>query len=232
MPKSERKRFREKRRRDRVNSSFEELRALIVRIDPVCAHRVDISQLELVYRSIVVIKGLLHEIDTNQEVVRQINALQQQQQQADTNKTTLANAVGTYNVPFVNPFENEPNQQSLTNSQQLTDFGSSQNKHSPAMHANQYNSEAVRHHLLSITGDALSQVVGAGYSHVQDSCARAMGGEQQNADTNPMAMWAALASPVGTAPAPPALIQCSDDNTDGAYAQLERTKNTETGTTG
>lgn len=235
MPKSERKRFREKRRRDRVNSSFEELRALIIRIDPECGHRVDISQLELVYRSIVVIKGLLQEIETNQEILQQIHACQQvqqqQQQQADTNKTTLANTVGSYTVPFVNPFENEPNQPSLSISQQLSDFGSSQNQYAPAMHPNQDDSAAVRHHLLTMTGDALSHVVETGSSLVRDSSATAAECEQHNTGTNPMDMWSALDSPIGTAPAAPAMIQCSHDNT-GAYAQLELAKNTETGTTG
>jgi hypothetical protein len=73
MSKPERKRFREKRRRDRVNASFDELRALLIRIDPQCSNRVDISQLELIDRSIVVIKGLLEESGRNNRMASEFD---------------------------------------------------------------------------------------------------------------------------------------------------------------
>ena len=74
MSKPERKRFREKRRRDRVNSSFDELRALLIRIDPQCSNRVDISQLELIDRSIVVIKGLLEESGRSNQMLHEFQS--------------------------------------------------------------------------------------------------------------------------------------------------------------
>lgn len=76
MSKPDRKRFREKRRRDRVNASFDELRALLVRIDPQCSNRVDISQLELIDRSIVVINGLLEESAKNRQLLRDLDTIQ------------------------------------------------------------------------------------------------------------------------------------------------------------
>jgi hypothetical protein len=97
MDKSERKRFREKRRRDRVNASFDELRALMIRIDPQCSNRVDISQLELIDRSIVVIKGLLDEISRNRQRLKDADSVDQQ---GENKKVTVT-------LPFVNPFENE-----------------------------------------------------------------------------------------------------------------------------
>lgn len=104
MDKSERKRFREKRRRDRVNASFDELRALMIRIDPQCSNRVDISQLELIDRSIVVIKGLLEEITRNRQRLRDAENTESDK------KVTVA-------VPFVNPFENEASSSPQTNEQ-------------------------------------------------------------------------------------------------------------------
>lgn len=106
MDKSERKRYREKRRRDRVNASFDELRALMITIDPQCSNRVDISQLELIDRSIVVIKGLLEEITRSKSRLKDMEAVE-----VDT-KVTVA-------VPFVNPFENESASPHLSNDQTL-----------------------------------------------------------------------------------------------------------------
>lgn len=101
MSKPERKRFREKRRRDRVNASFDELRALLIRIDPQCSNRVDISQLELIDRSIVVIKGLLEESGRNNHMAREFDSIQRDR----------VNMV----VPFVNPFENESPSEAMAN---------------------------------------------------------------------------------------------------------------------
>ena len=78
MFKPERKRFREKRRRDKVNASFDTLRALLVSIDPQCSNRVDISQLELIDRSVVVIKSLLGEVTRNRQMLGEIDALRRE----------------------------------------------------------------------------------------------------------------------------------------------------------
>jgi Helix-loop-helix DNA-binding domain len=78
MSKPERKRYREKRRRDRVNASFDELRALLIRIDPQCSNRADISQLELIDRSITVINTLLDERSRNRELIRELEARQRE----------------------------------------------------------------------------------------------------------------------------------------------------------
>ena len=74
MSKPERKRYREKRRRDRVNASFDALRALLIRVDPQCSNRVDISQLELIDRSVVVIKGLMAESGRCNQMLRELQS--------------------------------------------------------------------------------------------------------------------------------------------------------------
>lgn len=168
MTKPERKRHREKRRRDRVNASFDELRALLIRIDPQCSNRVDISQLELIDRSIIVIKGLLQEIHRNRDMLRQVNTFEQQGN--DTTTKTLSSSVGgNFTVPFVNPFENESQQQTLSMSQQLREaqstssagsiFGAAaqqqqqqQEQQHAAMQASQDQHAAAVHQLLSVAG--------------------------------------------------------------------------------
>ena len=76
MVKPERKRFREKRRRDRVNASFDTLRALLITVDPHLSNRVDISQNELVDRSSLVIKALVEEITRNRQMLSDMAAMQ------------------------------------------------------------------------------------------------------------------------------------------------------------
>jgi hypothetical protein len=55
----------------------------------------DISQLELIDRSIVVIKGLVNELSKNRQQLRELEGIA-----AENDKVNLA-------IPFVNPFENE-----------------------------------------------------------------------------------------------------------------------------
>lgn len=172
MTKPERKRHREKRRRDRVNASFDELRALLIRIDPQCTNRVDISQLELIDRSIIVIKGLLEEIHRNREMLRQMNSYQSQQQQGDKTATNM-NTTG-FTVPFVNPFENESKQQPLSISQQgmrgvdepmpgVGVYGPNQPQQH-TMHSTDQDANVVHQHLMNTAAESSSHGAALGHS--------------------------------------------------------------------
>jgi len=92
MSRQERKRHREKRRRGKVNAGFDDLKDLLVQIDPETNDREDINRVDLISRAVVVMKKL-H--DENGAVKKLL-------QEQDSDQVTVA-------IPYLIP--KESNQQ-------------------------------------------------------------------------------------------------------------------------
>ena len=92
MSRSERKRHREKRRRGQVNSGFDDLKDLLVRIDPEINEREEINRVDLIGRAVIVMKQL-H--DENERLKRQIPA------DGESDQVTVA-------MPFLVPRDHYP----------------------------------------------------------------------------------------------------------------------------
>jgi hypothetical protein len=69
MSRSERKRHREKKRRGQVNAGFDDLKDLLIRIDPNMNDREEINRVDLIGRAVVVMNQLY---DENEDLRRQL----------------------------------------------------------------------------------------------------------------------------------------------------------------
>jgi hypothetical protein len=70
MSRSERKRHREKKRRNKVNAGFDDLKALLVRIDPEMNDSEELNRVDLIARAVAVMKQLFEE---NESIKRQLH---------------------------------------------------------------------------------------------------------------------------------------------------------------
>ena len=100
MSRSERKRHREKKRRNQVNAGFDDLKDLLLRIDPETSDRGDeINRVDLIGRAVMVMRKLKND---NEALRRQWTEQQSKDSITNTNDDTV-----TIAIPYLVPKERQ-----------------------------------------------------------------------------------------------------------------------------